>query len=180
MNENWKDIKGYEGLYQVSNLGRVKSLERYCDDSIGRHRLLKERILKPGLTGNKKHNHKTVCFREDNAPYYYLVHRLVLIAFSGDCPEGMEASHLDGDSLNNNKDNLSWETHKENNDRRIGHGTDQFGERNPRSKFTDAEIIKMREKYSDRRISLKEIGKIYNVNGSCIGDILSRRTWRHV
>ena len=52
MSEEWRDVVGYEGLYQVSNQGRVKSLERTFIDKIGRERYFKERILKPGVRGN--------------------------------------------------------------------------------------------------------------------------------
>ena len=74
-NEIWKDIKNYEGLYQVSNLGRVKSLERL--DALG-HRL-KEKILKPGIN---QYGYYQVVLCKQSVQKHYMVHRLVFEAFN--------------------------------------------------------------------------------------------------
>lgn len=104
--EIWKDIKGFEG-YQVSNLGRVKSLERI--DARGNKR--KEKILKPQMLNNGYYR-ATLC--KNSIIKKYLVHRLVWIAFNGQIPEGYEINHLDEVKSNNRLENLNLVTHKEN------------------------------------------------------------------
>ena len=99
--EEWKDIPNYEGLYQVSNLGRVKSLKRFR----------KEKILKPIITSNGYY--QIELYKNSNGKFY-LVHRLVWIAFNGQIPEGYEINHLDERPINNRLSNLSLVTHKEN------------------------------------------------------------------
>lgn len=106
MKEIWKDIPNYEGFYQASNLGRIKSLERI--DAIGRKR--KERILKPRLGCG----YYRVVLYKNSIVKAYLVHRLVWIAFNGQIPENMQVNHLDERPINNALSNLNLMTPKEN------------------------------------------------------------------
>lgn len=103
--EIWKDIPNYEG-YQVSNLGRVKSLERI--DALG-HRL-KEKILKPQL--NSRYYQVELCKQSIGKKYY--VHRLVWIAFNGQIPEGLQVNHINEVKTDNRLSNLNLMTAKEN------------------------------------------------------------------
>ena len=104
--EIWKDIKGFEGLYQVSNLGRVKSLERI--DALG-HRL-KEKILKPRIDGR----YYQVCLCKQSIKKNYRVHRLVWEAFNGQIPEGLQVNHINEVKTDNKLENLNLMTCKEN------------------------------------------------------------------
>ena len=104
--EIWKDIKGFEGLYQVSNLGRVKSLERI--DALG-HRL-KEKILKPQLV----RRYYRVCLCKQSIKKTYRVHRLVWEAFNGQIPEGLQVNHINEVKTDNKLENLNLMTCKEN------------------------------------------------------------------
>ncbi|MBI6042188.1 NUMOD4 domain-containing protein [Clostridium perfringens] len=95
--EIWKDIEGYEGLYQVSNMGRVKSLNY--------NRTGKERLMKLSL---KSTGYLIVKLCKEGKEKKYLIHRLVAIAFL-DNPQGLpEVNHKDEDKTNNNADNLEW------------------------------------------------------------------------
>ena len=102
-NEIWKDIKGYEGLYQVSNFGRTKSL--------GNGKTHKtERILK---TGGRR-GYLFVILYNNGIRKQIMVHRLVWEAFNGKIPEGYEINHVDENVNNNRLDNLNLMTHKDN------------------------------------------------------------------
>lgn len=104
MQEIWKDIKGYEGLYQVSNLGRIKSLERKTfGNKYGVHKL-KEKILKKGKCG--KYN--IVVLRKDKKNKTLYIHRLVAKAFINNPKKYPEVNHKDGNTINNNVENLEW------------------------------------------------------------------------
>lgn len=119
--EIWKDIKGYEGLYQVSNLGRVKSL-----NYLGHH---KEMIKKPSLqkktTMKSSQYYQTVLYKNGKAKTV-TVHRLVAEAFIPNPDNLPQVNHIDHNPLNNKVDNLEWCTakynsnHKRNNRKPLG------------------------------------------------------------
>jgi hypothetical protein len=109
--ENWKDVKGYEGLYQVSNLGNVKGLDRIVKNKNG-HRLVKERLVKKYIHNsyyivnlNKKSKQKT-----------HSVHQLVAESFLNHTRQGhtLLVDHIDNDPLNNNVCNLQLVTNRYN------------------------------------------------------------------
>lgn len=112
MIEIWKDIKGYEGLYQVSNLGNVKSLERYVTaPQNGGKRLLKEKSLKQSIS---KTGYYVVALSKNHVAMTKKVHRLIAEAFIPNLLDKPHINHIDGNKLNNDIINLEWATHKEN------------------------------------------------------------------
>ena len=115
-NETWKDIEGYEGIYQISNTGRVKSYDKIYTFTANRSGIIysctvlrRGRILK--LRHDKDNYPRVGLYNKKNYQKWHSVHRLVLNAFAGPCPDNMEACHNDGDPTNNNVDNLRWDTH---------------------------------------------------------------------
>lgn len=106
MQEIWKDIKGYEGLYQISNLGNVKSLRRKVYNHYIKERLLNPVIIKKGYLQIK--------LRKENNYKHFKVHRLVAQAFIPNPKNLPQVNHKDGDKTNNCVDNLEWVTEKEN------------------------------------------------------------------
>jgi len=114
--EIWKDIKGFEGLYQVSNLGRVKSLERETIRKDGSKLPIKERILKPqkGLG----YLRVALCKGSGKGKLFF-VHRLVCEAFHENTENKPCVNHIDENKINNVASNLEWCTYKEN----LNHGT---------------------------------------------------------
>ena len=111
--EVWKDIPNYEGYYQASNLGRIKSL--LFQNNLNNKKYKREKVLKPKVTKDKC---SRVDLWKDGEHKTYLTYRLVALTFLGK-PEGeMTVNHKDGNRLNNNIDNLEWCTRKEN----IQHG----------------------------------------------------------
>ena len=113
MEEIWKDIEGYEGIYQVSNLGRVRTLDKEKIDSMGRKRCFKGRILKSYLN---KYGYLTVTLYKNNKPKTWLIHRLVYSVFSeiDILPKEKVVDHIDGNKLNNSYKNLRLTTLSEN------------------------------------------------------------------
>ena len=118
MEEIFKDVKGYEGLYQVSNLGNVKSLERFINDGKGGLRVLRERFLKAGAS---KTGYYTVALHKNKVQKSFNVHQLVAIAFLNHVPDGhyIVVDHIDENTLNNRFDNLQLITNRENRVRSI-------------------------------------------------------------
>lgn len=113
--ETWKDIKGYEGKYQVSDCGNVKSLAREhplnkCNDN---------KILKP----SERRGYLTVMLWNDGVGAWRSVHRLVAEAFIPNHEGKQQVNHIDGDKHNNNLSNLEWSTPKEN----VRHSFDVLG-----------------------------------------------------
>ena len=110
MQEIWKDIESFEGIYQISNFGRIKSFRRnksFCFIVVTQ----KERILK-----GWKNTEGYVCIRlwKDNVDIFKRVHRLVAEAFIPNPENKPNVNHIDGNKSNNHKDNLEWSTQSEN------------------------------------------------------------------
>ena len=108
--EDWRSVEGYDG-YEVSNLGRVKSLDRLVNRNCGSVYFSKGRILNPG---KDRCGYLQVVLWIDKKPKAFKVHRLVWEGFNGKIPEGMEVNHIDEDKSNNSIKNLNLMTHKEN------------------------------------------------------------------
>jgi hypothetical protein len=142
ISEIWKDIKGYEGLYQVSNLGRVKSLKRTVNKKNGRKQTIQERFLKPRGNSN---GYLRVYLREGGyTGKNFSVHRLVCEAFHENPENKPCVNHIDENKANNTASNLEWCTVKENNN----HGTHNTRSAKARSKpvgqYTrDGKLIKV-------------------------------------
>jgi hypothetical protein len=110
--EIWKDIKGYEGLYQISNLGNVKSLPKKCDLPNGHSRITIEKIMKFGTNPN---GYKYVNLRKGKVPKNIRVHRLVAEHFISNLWNKKCVNHINGIKSDNREINLEWATSSENN-----------------------------------------------------------------
>ena len=117
--EIWKPIPGYERFYEVSNQGRVRSLNRETKDAMGRTRQWKGRILNPIKNNN---GYLKVGLYKDGATQQKNIHRLVLETFDGEPREGQVACHNNGEPTDNRLANLRWGTQKENVADAIKHG----------------------------------------------------------
>lgn len=104
---NWKPIPGYEGFYEVSDEGQIRSLDRVDR----RGRFWKSQLLRPGTTPR---GHHYVALRRDGKLKTFLLHVLVARAFLGPCPEGHEVCHNDGIGTNNHINNLSYGSRRKN------------------------------------------------------------------
>jgi hypothetical protein len=117
MNEVWKDIPGYEGLYQVSNLGRVKSLERFKDNNGGLVRV-PEKIM----TGGKRHGYILMFLSKEGSRKTFAAHRLVAQVFIPNPENKPSVNHINGNKQDNRVCNLEWNTYKENTNHAIKTG----------------------------------------------------------
>ena len=171
--EIWKEIKGYEGYYEVSNLGNVRSLDRYVCRSDGVMQLRKGRIKAqtPSPDG-----YMTVSLNKDGINRKERVHRLVAEEFVDGFFEGSVIDHLDGDRTNNRFDNLEWVTQTENVKRSIAIGShvscwaDYTGENNP-NYHNDT----LRKRYAeDKEFALKKQSRPGGRNGRAVRTSVSR------
>ena len=171
--ETWKSVVGFRGLYEVSNTGEVRSINRSVHVTGGGYRRVKGRTLSPGMMPfghlcvslwNKKQKMK-------------LVHHIVLEAFVGPRPIGAECRHLNGDPADNRLENLKWGTSKENSSDRLRHGTSNRGERNPMRKLTEDEVFQVRILCEHSDLLQREIGEMYGLKQQAVSNIHKRKNW---
>ncbi|KEF40157.1 NUMOD4 motif/HNH endonuclease [Schinkia azotoformans MEV2011] len=174
VSEVWKEVKGYEGLYEISNHGRVRSLDKV--DYLGRK--YKSRIMKP-QKNNK--GYYQVIFTKDRKIKSHYVHRLVALAFLPNSDRKFQVNHIDGKKQNNSVENLEWVTQEEN----IQHAYDTGlncasnrakGERSGKAKLTKNQVIEI---YT--RVHKGESGPIlaneFGVTRYTISDIKRGKIW---
>lgn len=160
-----KYIKGYEGLYSVTEDGQVWS-----------HR--SNKFLKQGLC---KAGYFQVVLSKDGTKSK-LVHLLVLDAYVGDKPTGYYGCHNDGNKFNNHYSNLRYDTPSNNQHDRKAHGTayENKGIRNGTSKLTEEQVREIRELYATGQYTQVEIGKAYGIGGDSICRIVNLKRWSHI
>jgi hypothetical protein len=111
MEENWKDVVGFENLYEVSNLGNVRSLDRYVSGKLNSKRFQKGKNMTIQKTPK---GYYSIILHKNGMAYQMLVHRLVAIAFIENKSNKDQVNHLDLNKSNNNMNNLEWCTNLEN------------------------------------------------------------------
>lgn len=161
----WKDVVGYEGLYQVSSDGQVYGCKR-------------KKFLAQieGQAG-----HLWVGLWKNNRYKARYVHQLVLEAFVGPRPPRCEACHYpDRNPANNNVTNLSWGTKKRNAKHRTLHGKTVRGERFWSAKLDKKKVRKARRLYETGRFTIRGLAGRFGIASSSMRSILNRQTWKHV
>ena len=177
--EIWKPLTGYPD-YEISNMGRVKSLERIVKHIDGRNRLYKEKILKPGKYYS---GYPLVYLTAQKKIKSHVIHLLVIKHFGEPQPTPKhECNHKDGIKENNWESNLEWMTKKEN----AQHARDLdlcnpvCGENHYRAKLTEKEVKEIRKLYKTGEYFYKQLGKIFKVNIKSIGNIINYKTWKPI
>jgi hypothetical protein len=177
MIELWKDISGYEGRYQVSNLGRVKSLKRIETRSDGRAHTVAESLLTP--SPNIVSGHLRVNLAKDRKSKTVYIHRIVLEAFQGTCPIGQECCHADDDPSNNVISNLRWGTHKENTEDRRKNKKLIVGEAATGAKLTNEKVAEIKKRLA-LGVKNSVLVSEFNVSPAAISNIKLGHRWKHV
>jgi len=160
--EEWRVIPSAIN-YEASSLGRIRSLPR--------------RRARGGIKAETLCNgYRRVTLSIKNKMRMVLVHRLVLEAFRGSCPDGFEGSHLDGSRINCRIENLVWEGRSDNHARKASHGTSQRGSNIGTSKLKEIDIPGILASPDNAvKVALR-----YRVDAATIRRIRRRETWTHV
>ena len=170
MKEIWKPIEGYKGKYEVSNLGRIKSL---C---WGRVKILKKHL--------SKHGYVVTYLSINTLVKTIKVHRLVAQAFIPNPDNKPCVNHIDSIRTNNNVNNLEWCTWKENtrHSSKKGRMLGPRGEKSHKTKLTIKDVLDIRHQFKTNK-SRKITNKLalhYNISKSSAWQIINRKTWKHV
>jgi len=175
-NETWKPIAEHEGSYEVSDSGRIRSLDRMaCAPKYFRNR--KGCVLKPSRIRN---GYLIVSLYKDSISKTKLVHILVLKAFLGVNPGGKQCNHIDGDKTNNKINNLEWCTPSENGLHKCRVLLKCIGEGHKNSKLTEDDVFKIRAAYNRGGVTQRYLAQRYSVSHSTVNHALNRKSWRHV
>lgn len=175
--EIWKPIPGWEGLYEASSFGRIRSLDRIIRTSGCPLRRKKGVVLRPGLTS---WGYQIVALkRTGEKAVSSAVHRLVCSAFHGPPAPKMDAAHADGTRVNNRPENLRWATRTENFADKYIHGTMICGEAHYKAKLTPDKVREIRSRYAGGE-SQKSLGKAFGIDTSNISYVVRRKTWAHI
>jgi hypothetical protein len=158
MKEIFKDIKGYDGLYQVSDMGNVYSL-------------ISERMMKKSV--NQQGYYRVGLYSVDCEMVKYSVHRLVACNFISMVPGKNLVCHKDGNKTNNIVSNLYWGDSQDNWNDTVSQGMSLKGIRHPKNKLSEKQVLEIYN--SD--MSFRELSILYNVHLSTIGCIKNHRNW---
>lgn len=169
MSETWKAIPGYEGRYEVSDAGRVRSLDhrvRVVCRGVETTRMSPGKMLKPGPSGGC--GHLSVALGKGNS---ILVHILVMLAFVGPRPEGADVAHGDGDPANNHLSNLRYATRTSNNQDMVYHG---------RRRLSVDQVRRVRAVARSYHGAGRDLALEMGVSEATISAVYVRRSYGHV
>ena len=183
--EIWKDVKDFYGLYQISNLGNVKSLGRKV---AGGKFIQREKMMKIKVEPNGYKSFTGVDWKGKRKTLY--IHRLIAEAFvfNPNPNEFDVVNHIDGNKLNNSIDNLEWCTraynmkHAWNTGLMEGVSKTNKGQSNGNTKLTEDNVREIRRLYAldKKQYSYKKLAETYGVKSEAIGQIVRKETWKHV
>lgn len=176
--EIWKEIKDYEGSYMVSNLGRVKSLDRKVLARYGKYREIKGAIL--NLTPDKD-GYLKVNLKKNQKGKSLRVHRLVADAFLINSENKPQVNHINGVKNDNNIKNLEWVTLSENRkhayDTGLQNGKAKRGVKSNFNKLSESQVIEIKNTYKKGVNTYKDIAEKFNVSRECVGRIIRGKNW---
>ena len=178
MGELWKDVDGFNGWYQVSNLGSVRSCDRLIDDG----RLIKGKVLSQETS---KDGYKRVALCRAGKHYKRFVHRLVAAAFVENPNNYPVINHIDQNRLNNVSSNLEWCTVKYNvnyGERAEKYSNKTHGELHYMHKLSNEDVTSIRSEYQfgKKGFGTESIAKKYGVHRMTVKAIVTGKTWKHL
>lgn len=163
--EEWRPISGYEGLYQVSNLGRVKSS----------HNSKEQKILSPALSSR---GYLFVVLHKNGCKKTFRLNRLVAITFIANPENKPEVDHIDGHKLNNHVSNLQWATRSENQNYALALGLRKHGEKHDQSKRTSEQVLYIRE--NPHNLAQRKLAEKFGVAKTTIADIQRGKKYKDI
>lgn len=173
MQEIWKPIPGFEGLYEVSNMGQVRSLDRIIPDKTHGTRKLAGKVLKQ--TQDKQGRRYVVLSKHSNT-LKKRVHLIVAEVFIGPRVTGIEVCHNDGNSGNNRADNLRYDTHHSNMQDMVQHGNSQRGEKCYHATTKEKQVHEIR-KLRASGMMYKDIAATLGVGYYSVAKICAGSRW---
>lgn len=177
MNEQWRDVPGFEGKYQVSSHGNLKRLAYLRPLRAGHVAKMPERIW-PGYIDSQGY------FSVSVGKLKTTVHRLVCVAFHGDAPDGQpNVAHWDGNKLNNRADNLRWASHAENSRDGKRLGETFKGEKAWKARLTREDVASIRREYAalgGARGAMSQIAARRGLGRNHVRQIVRRELWKTV
>jgi hypothetical protein len=177
MEENWKAIPGYEGLYEASDLGRVRSLDRVVFTQSGISRRIKGKLLKPITCKDDLRQQVSLC--KDYCVTVIRLHHVIMLTFVGNRPEGLVTCHYDGNPSNNALSNLRYDTASSNMKDAVRHGTANLGERCPSAKLTAEQVLEIRCRLEmGEKVAI--ISQSFGISHQQISKIKNRTRWQHI
>lgn len=176
MTETWKEIPGFEGYYQASDLGRIMSMTRIVKAGGERphEKLINWRILKPSWS----HGYHSYVLWKDHVGTTIRAHSAVAYAFLGLRPEGAYVCHRDGDRANNCLSNLYYGTPTENVADARRHGTLAIGEKAGAAKLTSQDVKRIREMAKTH--AQREISDKFGISQAQVSRVINGSHWRHI
>ena len=170
--ETWKDIPGYENKYQVSDLGRVKGLDRVVKTKNGRTQYKKGTILKNKMGTN---GYYYVCLYKNNKQKTFMIHSLVALNFIGDRPYKNDICHINWNRLDNKVTNLKYDTRTDN-------FNDMYrqGKKNPKGKLSVEDVLEIRKMRKEENVPYKELAIMFGVSESTIGYVVTKRSYWYI
>lgn len=168
--EVFKDIPGYEGLYQISNFGKVKSLPR-------KENHFKEKVLTVRLD---RGGYPVTFFRYKTKGKWIKIHRAIAMAFINNplCKEVV--NHIDGDKQNYNILNLEWVTDRENKDHAMTNRLYAAGEKNNGAKLKEEQVKEIRELYKTKKLTIRELSQKFDISWCSVQRITSYSNWKYI
>ncbi len=171
----WKPVPGFGGFYEASDMGDIRTVERVVTKLHRSGKTIqqkyKSRILKPSRSD--KYGHMVVHIGFDGKTCNVAVHRLVLLAFTGEPSAGQEACHNNGNASDNRVSNLRWDSHLSNNQDRRKHGNYAIGALHPMAKLTPEIVREIRAS----GLNGPQVSKRFGIGTSHAHRILSNKSW---
>ncbi len=167
--EIWKSVIGYENIYEISNLGRIRSIDHIVPHKDGKSRIQKGRFLHTYIS---EKGYIQTCLSKEGKRFNTGLHRIIAIAFIKNPNNLPQVNHKDGIKDNNSISNLEWSTNQENQLHAVKNGlvNHNYGEDHHMSKLTNKQVVIIRQDINNGK-TLTSISKEYNVSITAIWNI---------